>query len=124
MLEATQYPDMNVVQEFMNGSELVGCVQKTGLWPAKFQPASIGVDELHQVAIKERALFEQQFGQGNQEQFLEEVWTKTLEEVESGVLVGPFSLNEVPDRYPLSRRFGIAQGAKIRCIDDFSRIQL
>ena len=121
MLEATQYPDMNVVQEFMNGSELVGCVQKTGLWPAKFQPASIGVEELHQVAIKERALFEQQFGQGNQEQFLEEVWTKTLEEVESGVLVGPFSLNEVPDRYPLSRRFGIAQGAKIRCIDDFSR---
>ena len=74
----------------MNGSELVGCVQKTGLWPAKFQPASSRVDELHQVAIKERALFERQFGQGNQEQFLEEVWMKTLEEVELAFLQDPF----------------------------------
>jgi hypothetical protein len=56
MLRAVKYNDMEVVDEFMSGSQLGG-VDKTGLWPAKFQPAAIGIDELHQVAIKERALF-------------------------------------------------------------------
>lgn len=121
MLRAVKYNDMEVVDEFMNGSQLVGCVDKTGLWPAKFQPAAIGVDELHQVASKERALFQQNFGQGNQEQYLDEVWKKTMEEVETGALVGPFDLCEIPDRFPLSRRFGISQGEKVRCIDDYSR---
>ena len=49
---------------------------------------------------------------------MEGVWTKTLEKVQTGSLVGPA---EVPSRYPLSRRFGIKQGQKVRCIDDFSR---
>ena len=38
----------------------------------------------------------------------------------SGLLEGPISLDLIPSTYPLSRRFGIQQGAKIRCIDDFS----
>ena len=121
MLKSNQYSDMEVVSEFMSGSMLVGCVERTGLWPAKFQPAAIGVEELHQVAIKERTLFQQQFGQGNQEQYLDEVWAKTLDEVKAGALVGPFDLSEIPDSYPLSRRFGILQGSKLRCIDDYSR---
>lgn len=43
-----------------------------------------------------------------------------MEEVQSGALEGPLSLDDIPCHYPLSRRFGIKQGAKIRCIDDFS----
>jgi len=121
MLKSNHYSDMEVVSEFMSGSMLVGCVERTGLWPAKFQPAAIGVEELHQVAITERTLFQQQFGQGNQEQYLDEVWAKTLDEVKAGALVGPFDLSEIPDSYPLSRRFGILQGSKLRCIDDYSR---
>lgn len=121
MLSAMQYSDMDVVTEFCQGTELVGCVAKTGLWPQKFQPATIGVEELKDIAVKERHLFTQQFGDGIQEQFLDEVWSKTLEEVEAGILVGPLPLHEVPPECPLSRRFGIAQGSKMRCIDDYSR---
>lgn len=58
LLHSVQYPDMDVVSEFTGGSRLVGCVEKIGLWRAGFQPAAIGVEELHQVAIKERAIKE------------------------------------------------------------------
>ena len=48
------------------------------------------------------------------------VWDKTLEEVEKGWLVGPFDPQQIPSHYPLSRRFGVVQGEKTRCVDDFS----
>ena len=44
-----------------------------------------------------------------------------MEEVKAGLLEGPIDLANVPTNYPLSRRFGIQQGSKVRCIDDFSR---
>lgn len=49
------------------------------------------------------------------------VWEQTLSEVDSGFFEGPISLTDVPDYIPLSKRFGVRQGAKIRCVDDFSR---
>ena len=121
MLKSVQYTDMGVVAEFKQGSDLVGCTETTGLWPLKFQPATISLNELHDVAARERLLLHQQFLGGIGEQFLEEVWSKTQEEVEAGSLVGPLALHEVPVECPLSRRFVIKQGPKVRCIDDFSR---
>jgi hypothetical protein len=50
MLRAVGYADLGVVEEFKRGTELVGEVEKTGLWPVKFQPAVIGVDELYGIA--------------------------------------------------------------------------
>ena len=44
-----------------------------------------------------------------------------MDEVKAGLLEGPIDLADVPTNYPLSRRFGIQQGSKVRCIDDFSR---
>lgn len=32
MLRAVDYPDMGVVDEMKNGTELVGCIAKTGIW--------------------------------------------------------------------------------------------
>ena len=54
MLKAVDYPDMGVVEEMKNGTELVGCIAKTGIWPTKFQPASVGLDELRDIACRER----------------------------------------------------------------------
>ena len=33
MFKAVDYPDLGVVEEFKQGSELLDCVIKTGLWP-------------------------------------------------------------------------------------------
>ena len=49
------------------------------------------------------------------------VWDKTLEEVDKGWLLGPFDPQQIPSHYPLSCRFGVVQGEKTRCVDDFSR---
>ena len=54
MLKALHYDDLGVVEEFQQGSELVGCVEATGVWPMKFQPATVTVGELCEVATKER----------------------------------------------------------------------
>ena len=107
--------------EFVEGTDLVGCVERTGLWPARFQPASISVDELCNIATMERNGIHDQFQRGGSDEFSETVWSKTLEEVQSGALEGPIPLVDIAPDVPLSRRFGIQQGHKIRCIDDFSR---
>ena len=49
------------------------------------------------------------------------MWEQTLAEVQSGFLIGPIELDQVPHHIPLSKRFGIKEGAKTRCVDDFSR---
>ena len=45
MLKSVDYPDMGVVDELRNGTDLVSNVEKTGLWPTKFQPALVTLDE-------------------------------------------------------------------------------
>ncbi len=47
--------------------------------------------------------------------------TTTLKEVDSGTLVGPINIDDVDVTVPLSRRFGVQQGQKVRCVDDFTR---
>ena len=121
MLKSVDYPDQQVTDEFVEGTDLVGCVERTGLWPARFQPASISVDELCNIATMERNGIHDQFQRGGSDEFSETVWSKTLEEVQSGALEGPIPLVDIAPDVPLSRRFGIQQGHKIRCIDDFSR---
>ena len=44
-----------------------------------------------------------------------------MAEVQSGFLIGPIDLDQVPHHIPLSKRCGIKQGTKTRCVDDFSR---
>ena len=51
----------------------------------------------------------------------DEVWRKLLEEVSMGTLIGPISFDEVDASWLLSRRFGLLQGQKLRCIADFTR---
>ena len=52
-----------------------------------------------------------------------EVWAETLDEIERGVLRGPFSLQEARDRsgprFVPAPRFGVKQGGSYRPIDDF-----
>ena len=119
MLRSVDYPDMGVVEELRGGTDLVGTVGKTGLWPTKFQPALVALDELRDIAKRDRAGLQQQFSGAGGADLIVPVWDKTMEEVASGMLEGPIALEDIPSDHPLSRRFGIQQGAKVRCIDDF-----
>ena len=120
LLEEHNYPDMPVVNELLEGTSLIGETDTTGLWPAKFVPATVSEIELYEISTRERESICSKVKDTPSETD-KDVWHKTLEEVDKGWLVGPFDPKQIPVHYPLSRRFGVVQGEKTRCVDDFSR---
>ena len=120
MLQSINYSDMGVVDEFCAGSKLTGQTDLTNLWPSKITPATMTEGELHAQAKLQRDGIS--FGQVVffDSEIAHSVWDQTLQEVLRGEAEGPFDLSEVPSDFPLSRRFGVKQNGKIRCVDDFS----
>ena len=119
MLKAINYEDMGVIEEFTSGTMLVGSAPTTGLWPAKFTPATMSISELHDTARRERLHGVKSIPMDPET--VETVWEQTMAAVQSGFLIGPIDLDQVPHHVPLSKRFGIKKSAKTRCVDDFSR---
>ena len=111
---------MPVVNELLEGTSLIGETDTTGLWPAKFVPATVSEIELYEISARERESICGKVKDTPSETD-RDVWIKTLEEVDRGWPIGPFDPKQVPEHYPLSRRFGVVQGEKTRCVDDFSR---
>ena len=120
MLQSINYNDMGVVDEFCAGSKLTGQTDLTNLWPSKVTPATMTEGELRSQAKLQRDGLS--YGQVVffDSEIAHSVWDQTLQEVTRGEAEGPFDLNEVPPHFPLSRRFGVEQSGKIRCVDDFS----
>jgi len=81
MLKSAGYTDMGVIDELRNGTDLVGCVERTEFWPTKFQPASVTLEKSYDMASKERGGLHQQFVGVCEGDFIEQVWNKTMEEV-------------------------------------------
>ena len=121
MLESIEYEDMDVVNEFVSGTKLVGEAQSTGLWPKKFKPASLTESDLSHIAKSQRSVLNYKSFEFMDDETLNAVWNQTLDEVEAGELSGPYEVEQVPQEYPLSRRFGIKQSSKVRCVDDFTQ---
>lgn len=120
MLESISYPDMGVVDEFTSGAMLTGSAAPTGLWPKKFTPASVTENDVRRLAKSSRAGLSYNQVVFFEEEIAQSVWQQTLDEVNRGDVEGPFELEHIPEDYPLSRRFGVRQSGKIRCVDDFS----
>ena len=59
---------------------------------------------------------------------MHEVWSQTKEEIDSGLLEGPFSIQELTkmfgEQWSGARRFGIQQGEKVRAMDEFSEFHI
>ena len=119
MLKAINYEDMGVIEEFTSGTMLVGAAPTTGLCPSKFTPGTMSISELHDTAKRERLNGMKSIPMDPE--MVEMVWEQTMAEVQSGFLIGPIELDQIPHHVPLSKRFGIKQGTKTRCVDDFSR---
>ena len=113
--------DVGVVQEFASGSTLVGEAEATNLWPKRFSPATMTISELRDNACKERPNLHCPWNVSSDVELWQSVWDQTLQEVESGFLVGPLDMSSIPASAPINFRFGIGQGGKIRCVDDYSK---
>ena len=98
-----------------------GQCDPSGLLPLKFSPATMTLSELACNAKEERALLRYSVPSVDQDDAIAaSVWKQAMEET-IGALLGPFQLSDIDESIALSRRFGIKQGGKIRCVDDFSR---
>ena len=104
----------------INGADLTGLVPETGLLPGKFVPALLTDEALALRSSLLRSRGASMACSSGDAEIDTGVWEQTMEEVAAGWLVGPLDPSEVPDTEPISRRFGIKQGCKIRPIDDFS----
>ena len=83
MLQATNFPDMGVVDELRAGSDLTGDIPPTGMLPGKFEPALISEEECANAARVRKAAVNEVRSSGDD--FIDNVvWQKTLEEVSRG----------------------------------------
>lgn len=121
MLEQCNYPDMGVFDEFVNGTSLIGDSEVTGLWPRRHTPNTCTESDLQSMSSRDRATSLKSVVDRFDPSVGTQVWEQTMAETEKGFLEGPLNLESIPGHCPLSPRFGIRQGQKVRCIDDFSR---
>lgn len=110
---------MGVVDEVVQGTQLVGNVPPTRIFESKFRPAVLTVEQLKSSSFSQRTKnFYSSRSSGDEVDKV--VYDKTLEEVKAGWAVGPLELDSLPQHCVLSRRFGLRQPNKIRLIDDLS----
>jgi hypothetical protein len=120
MLQFCKYPDLGVLDELVEGADLVGEVPRTGMLPLKFTPAVLTEESLETQSSMRRSLVEND-GKGSGDLEVDRaVWEQTLQECDKGWLLGPLTSGEVPSSGPISKRFGLRQRHKIRLIDDYS----
>ena len=120
MLIESNYADPGAVDELIHGADLTGLVPETNVLPGKFCPALL-TDE----ALGVRASLLRRRGaniaKSSGDSVIDDgVWSQTMTELAAGWLEGPLNPDVVPHTQPISRRFGVKQGAKVRPIDDFS----
>ena len=124
MLKHYGYPDLGVVSEISEGTMLTGISPHVECFEQAFKPAKITEAELVSCAISSRqAIFRSTRSSGDS-YIDDEVYSKTIAELESGWIEGPFPIDSLPDHAVVNRRFGIKQSSgesvKVRLIDDFS----
>ena len=120
MLQASEYDDLEAVDEMINGADLTGQVPVTGVLPGKFNPALLTDEASSSRATLLRGRGASLACSSGDPEVDAGIWAQTMEEVSAGWLEGPLEEKNVMLDHPISRRFGGRQGPKIRPIDDFS----
>jgi len=115
---------MGVFDEVVGGTVLTGKSPYVECFDQSFKPAKITESELLQCASGARDAIVWSTRSSGDGVIDDEVYNKTLAEVESGWLRGPIAPADLPSHAIVNRRFGIKQtsgdATKVRLIDDFS----
>ena len=122
IMEDLGYKDAAVFNEVVEGTDLLGQVPLTGLYPQTFKPAKASPSEVLKGAeAARRRTLDSVKSQGSVD---DEVKKKSMDEHQAGWLQGPYSASDLEPTALVSRRFGLLQGTgedvKVRLIDDMS----
>ena len=113
----------NLVHHMSTGFPVAGAYPATGVFPPSVRSASTSIQDLWR-SCKEVQSKIMERRRGAEDGDLDaQVHAATLKEVERGWLSGPHTASDLDKRlgrWVPSRRFGVRQGDKVRCIDDFA----
>ena len=117
LMHQFEYPDPEVFDLVTSGVSLTGEVECAGLFNSVNRPATMSTQQLREssAAITAEAIAQTKPQSPEVDKV---VLSKTEHEVQQGWLHGPIPLCELPSGSVVSRRFGLAQGEKVRLIDD------
>mmetsp|Transcript_31996 Transcript_31996/g.67069 ORF Transcript_31996/g.67069 Transcript_31996/m.67069 type:complete len:232 (+) Transcript_31996:327-1022(+) len=132
ILDALQWPDDRLVYKLVRGFASVGDVPDSGVWRLIERPASVSFPEFRasNAAWVSECRARVLAAARKSPQRAHACYKRTIEELESGLILGPFSVNDLNakpgtwrfafgfGRWRPLPRFAIWQGSKWRCIDD------
>ena len=129
LLRASNFQDMEIVTLVKQGAELTGSTPPSPLFPYDWKPATTSAEELLQSSSWRREALQMQTDDQDQATSTA-LHEATMEEVKAGHLQGPFSKEELDEKFGegswlFTRRFALQQGTpenpKTRVIDDCKR---
>ena len=126
------WQDEGVFAEIRRGFRLVGVQPHTRVFARDIRPPMITEQELVQSFVFMRPALIGKVASARPSELDAELWSKTLDEVSDGSLVGPLTQDQVDARHGAGwvpvRRFGVVQSSagkrKLRPVDDFSECKV
>ena len=115
------YDDVNLARDIREGFDLVGTSPVSNVLPGKVTPASLHPDDVCNAASRANEALQASLGSSGDHATDVELWRKTMQEVDRGWLLGPYSWDALPAGHVVSHRFPLWQHDKLRPIDDYSR---
>ena len=131
LIDALEWPDVSLVQRFTLGFPIIGHIPDSGVFrPLPYSTPSLLTDDLcRSNADYTAGLMPAMVARAASDPDASEVWAKTVEEVGSGLVIGPFTRSELDRAFGFGvwrpiPRFGTWQKGKLRPIDDALRSKL
>ena len=131
LVDALSWPDVSLVQRFTLGFPIIGHIPDSGVFrPTPYSTPSLSTDELCKSnTAYNRSLMLSMITRAEHDKDAGEVWRKTVEEVEQGLMIGPLSAHDLTRAFGFGHwrampRFGTWQKGKLRPIDDALRNSL
>ena len=123
LLSSISFPHHDRLTHLMaTGFPVGGPYPTTGIFPHANRQATTSIEDLWRDSRSIQKAFMLHTDTSDPE-LSKEVFDLTLAEVQKGWLTGPFTTEDLDRRlgkWIPNRRFGVRQGPKVRCIDDFS----
>ena len=123
MLQASDYPDLDLARQVCKGFDLLGPIPDSGVMPKKLTTAALSEEDIRCVADLNRESIWASTKNCRDLDIAKEVYRSTMQELDKGWLVGPFELGDLPPGSLLTRRFGVSQTASDAVMGQVTKVR-
>ena len=113
MLLHIGYGDSAIADCMKEGFDLMGPIPPSGVFQTKATFASLHEDHVRATAAQTRTGIIHSARRESDDTVIGKVFSATMAEVKCGWLVGPMSVDNLPDDCSVTRRFGVHQGTHV-----------